>query len=100
VVVSLLSNAVKYGAGSPIQVEAGPSPGGVRLVVADEGSGIAPEDHERIFQPFIRLRDSQPGVGLGLWLARKIAQAHGGTIEVSSRPPGGTRVTVVLPSAR
>ncbi len=96
--MNLVSNAVKYGAGQPVRVELGEHHGAARLVVADKGPGIPPQDQERIFQPFSRLSDSQQGVGLGLWIARKIVQAHSGTIEIASRPGDGTRVTVVLPS--
>ena len=96
--LNLVSNAVKYGAGQPVRVEVAPHHGALRLVVSDKGPGIKPEDQEKIFQPFARLTESQQGVGLGLWIVRKIVQAHGGTIELASIPGDGTRVTVVLPS--
>jgi signal transduction histidine kinase len=99
VLLSLLSNALKYGAASPVRFELGAVDGGARLVVADQGSGIRAVDQERIFQPFTRLKDAHQGLGLGLWMARKIVQAHGGNVEVTSRPGSGTTVVVTLPSA-
>jgi signal transduction histidine kinase len=98
ILMNLVSNAVKYGRGRPVRVEVSGNGRGVRLAVTDQGDGIAPEDQERIFQPFIRLRESGQGVGLGLWIVRKIVQAHGGTIEVVSGPASGTSMVVSLPS--
>jgi signal transduction histidine kinase len=103
VLTNLVSNAQKYGQGQPItvEVEARDDRGGARISVSDRGPGIRPEDQERIFQPFARLGDgASQGVGLGLWIVRSLVQAHGGTIEVLSRPGAGTRVVVMLPSAR
>jgi signal transduction histidine kinase len=99
VVLSLVSNALKYGAGAPVRLEVAAEGGGARLLVADQGTGIRPGDQERIFQPFTRLKDAHQGLGLGLWLARRIVQAHAGCIEVTSRPGSGTTVVVTLPSA-
>ncbi len=98
VLTNLVSNAVKYGAGRPVRVDLDRHGGGARLAVVDRGPGIRPEDHEAIFQPFSRLAESQQGVGLGLWFARTIVRAHGGTIEVTSSPGAGTSVTAILPS--
>ncbi len=99
VLLSLVSNALKYGAGGPVRLEVAPEDDGARLLVADQGTGIRPADHERIFQPFTRLKDAHQGLGLGLWMARRIVQAHGGAIEVTSRAGSGTTVVVTLPSA-
>jgi len=75
----------------------------VALVVEDSGIGIDPADARRIFEPFVRLdagrsRDTG-GSGLGLAIARSIVLAHGGTLEVQSRPGGGSRFTIDLPVA-
>jgi signal transduction histidine kinase len=73
------------------------------LVVHDTGIGISPEDQQRLFERFYRASnavDEQiPGTGLGLYIAREIAQGHGGTIQVDSDQGRGTRFTVALPAA-
>ena len=98
VLVNLVSNAVKYGQDGPIRVEVSPAGTGVRVVVTDAGIGIAPDDQERVFQPFARMARSHQGVGLGLWIVRKIVQAHQGSMDLQSALGRGTSVTVVLPS--
>ncbi|HVR62919.1 MAG TPA: PAS domain S-box protein [Polyangia bacterium] len=101
VVTNLVGNAVKYGGPAPITVSVTcGSSGNVRLTVRDGGPGIAPEDQERIFEQYERATDSdsQPGMGLGLWLVRRIVTAHGGTVTVSSTRGNGAAFTVVLPA--
>ena len=101
VVSNLLSNAVKYGGGRPIRVSAAAG-GGIALVeVEDRGIGIAPEDQERIFGRFERAVPGRryPGLGLGLWIARRLVEAHGGVIRVRSAPGEGSTFTVELPLA-
>jgi PAS domain S-box-containing protein len=74
---------------------------GIRITVADDGSGIAPENLPRIFEPFFTTKDSK-GTGLGLWVSQGIIQKHGGTVRVRSRVRGtnhGTCFTVFLPFA-
>ena len=99
VVTNLLTNAFKFGGGKPIEVtvEARGSIG--RLVVVDHGIGIAPEDIERIFHRYEQALSSRAagGLGLGLYIARQIVQAHGGTIRVDSQPGAGSVFTVDLP---
>ena len=70
-----------------------------RFSVADNGIGIAPEDLNRLFQPFKRLNPQHrfEGAGLGLALARQLAELHGGRIEVQSTPGSGSVFTVLLP---
>src|SRR5262249_34921380 len=82
VVAHLLSNARKYGAGKPVQVSIGESEGVARLIVSDEGIGIAPEDVTRIFGRFERAVSTRHygGLGLGLFIARQIVEAHEGEI--------------------
>jgi len=98
---NLLSNAVKYGRGRPVElrVEAGAREEDVRLVVRDEGIGIAPVDQPRIFERFERaVTDRQfKGLGLGLWISREIIDAHGGSIHVHSALGEGATFTVELP---
>jgi predicted ATPase/signal transduction histidine kinase len=96
---NLLSNAMKFGAGSPIEVTVESIDGMARLSVRDHGIGIPPEDQERIFGPFERAVSLRHygGFGVGLWTARRIVEAHGGTIRVESRPGEGAKFIVELP---
>jgi signal transduction histidine kinase len=96
---NLLSNAMKFGAGSPIEVTVESLDGIARLSVQDHGIGIPPEDQERIFGPFERAVSLRHygGFGVGLWTARRIVEAHGGSIHVESRPGEGAKFIVELP---
>jgi signal transduction histidine kinase len=98
-VVCLLMNAMKYGSGKPIQVEIGQEKEMTRLSVIDQGIGVHPDDHERIFNRFERASNSAgySGIGLGLFIARKIVEAHGGRIGIQSALNQGCRMDVVLP---
>ena len=102
---NLLSNAVKYSQpGCRIRVEVSTTDNHdeVRFVVADEGRGIAPEDQERIFKPFQRAvsaHEEIPGVGLGLYVSRSVAEAHGGTLDVQSELGKGSTFRVAFPIA-
>ena len=99
--LNLVDNAVKYTpAGGSVVISLGRTQESVALVVEDTGIGIDPADTTRIFEPFVRLdagrnRDTG-GSGLGLAIARSIVVAHGGTLEVESRPGGGSRFTIRL----
>jgi signal transduction histidine kinase len=97
---NLISNAVKYSdAGGEVGVHAWSNDGVVHVRVRDGGPGIAPEDHELIFEKFGRAAGPQarPGTGLGLFIARSFAEAHGGALDVDSRPGEGATFTVTLP---
>ena len=99
---NLLDNARKYSdAGSPIRVAAHSSCERLTIEVMDEGIGIEPTDHENVFAPFFRSDRSRArrtgGVGLGLTLARRIVEAHGGEIALSSKPSVGTTVRFTVP---
>lgn len=106
---NLVENAVKYGA-PPISLAAERVGDRVRMSVADQGPGIAAEDRERVFVPFYRgdrartpAGDGPRGVGLGLTLARRVAEVHGGTIaiEPAATVDGderGCRVVMTLPA--
>jgi signal transduction histidine kinase len=74
--------------------------GKVRVDVRDHGRGIAPEDLERIFQPYERgARNGEPkGLGLGLYISRQLAMSHGGELTVDSRPGAGAVFSLVLPA--
>jgi PAS domain S-box-containing protein len=99
IIDNLLANAVKYGAGRPVEVVAEGDGANARIVVRDEGIGIAPEDQERIFRRFERAVPTwhYGGLGLGLWIVRNLVEAHGGDIRVSSEPGRGSSFDVSLP---
>jgi signal transduction histidine kinase len=94
----LLSNAIKFGAGQPIDVRVEPRPGGARVTVADRGPGIAPADLSRILDRFERAvsHRNYGGLGLGLYLAGQIVRAHGGNLQVVSAPGQGATFIVDL----
>jgi signal transduction histidine kinase len=99
VVTNLLTNAIKFGEGKPIDVNVGIEGEVARFTVVDHGMGIAPEDQARIFQRFERAVPSQHygGLGIGLWIVRQIIEAHRGAIRVSSTKGIGSSFTVELP---
>jgi signal transduction histidine kinase len=101
---NLLGNAIKYGAGGgTIRIDARRDGSEVLVTVADRGIGIDPAEHERIFDPFYRaaavVEAQIQGAGLGLSLVKRIVEAHGGTIAVTSSPGAGAAFTVRLPIA-
>jgi heavy metal sensor kinase len=102
--LNLVDNAVKYTpAGGSVVISLNRPPEGATLVVEDTGIGIDAADAQRVFEPFVRLdagrsRDTG-GSGLGLAIARSIILAHGGTLDVESRPGAGSRFTIRLPAA-
>lgn len=99
VVTNLFTNAVKYGAGKPVQAIVRASGGAATLEVIDQGIGIAPADQERIFRQFERAvgPSEASGLGLGLYIVKQILDLHGGTIRVQSEPGYGSKFTVSLP---
>ncbi|WP_336242828.1 ATP-binding protein [Corallococcus exercitus] len=101
VVRSLLSNAMKYAPGKPVEVHVEQDGPHARLTVVDHGMGVRPEDRERIWERFERAVSVRNfgGLGLGLWIARQVVEAHGGSVGVSETPGGGATFTVSLPLA-
>jgi signal transduction histidine kinase len=99
VISILMSNALKYGAGKPVRVELSVEEGRARLTVADRGIGVSRADQKRIFGRFERAVSAMhyPGLGLGLWIARRIVDACGGTIRVESELGCGAAFVVELP---
>jgi signal transduction histidine kinase len=98
---NLLSNAIKYShSGGEVLVDANAVDGHVIVRVHDKGPGIAPEHQAQIFEKFGRAAGSaKPGTGLGLFLSRSFAEAHGGTLAVESHPGEGATFTLTLPVA-
>ncbi|HEX7842733.1 MAG TPA: HAMP domain-containing sensor histidine kinase [Kofleriaceae bacterium] len=98
---NLVSNAIKYSpGGSPVRVTIARRPEAVLVSVADQGIGMSPDDVAQVFEPFHRAGASKqaiPGVGLGLFVARRIVEAHGGEIAVESTQGAGSTFTVHLP---
>jgi two-component system phosphate regulon sensor histidine kinase PhoR len=100
VLTNLIDNAIKYSpAGGQVDVHAYAEDGRVRIDVRDHGPGIAAEDQRLIFEKFGRVtsKNARPGTGLGLYIARSIAEAHGGTLEVASALDRGAVFTLDLP---
>ena len=99
VLTNLIVNAIKYGAGKPVDVAVARVDGMARLVVHDQGIGISSEDQRRIFDRFERAVPvrSYGGIGLGLYIAKQIVAAHGGSIGLRSAPGEGSTFTVELP---
>lgn len=97
---NLLSNTLKYGARSPVEVSAAAEKEQVRITVRDGGPGIAEADRERVFGRFERAVGQgarRGGFGVGLWIVGQLAAAMGGTVTVTDAPGGGALLTLVLP---
>ncbi|MFL5786235.1 MAG: ATP-binding protein, partial [Bacteriovoracaceae bacterium] len=99
VVTNLLSNAIKYGCGRPVMIKVQEEKGCALIEVRDQGLGIPEEDQERIFHRFERAVSAKEysGLGLGLFIARQIVEAHGGRITVRSDEGNGSSFRVELP---
>lgn len=96
---NLISNAVRYGGEAPIEVRVSAEGEDARVSVRDRGPGIPWDEQKTIFERFGQARAARKGqgLGLGLFLAQRIAEAHGGTIELQSAPGKGSTFTVCLP---
>ncbi len=99
IVTNLLTNAIKYGAGSPVVIEVRPQGDAALLSIRDQGIGIAPQDRERIFGLFERVMTSRvvAGLGLGLYIVKQLVDSHGGRISVASELGKGATFFVELP---
>jgi two-component system sensor histidine kinase KdpD len=107
ILVNLIENALKYSpADTPIEVAMRGEGERIAIAVADRGRGVPPAERERIFEPFYRPAGVSPdsaragGAGLGLAIARRLAEAQGGTLAYEDRPGGGSVFTLRLPAAR
>lgn len=100
IISCLLANAIEYGRGKPVHLRVEAAGSDARLIVRDEGSGIAPHEQSRIFEKFERAASKHyAGWEIGLFTARRIVEALGGRIEVRSAPGEGATFTVELPRA-
>ena len=100
---ALLDNAVKYSsAGSPIGVRIGPEDGRLAVTVRDEGSGMDEGTRQQAFDQFYRAEQARrltpDGSGVGLYAARGLMEAMGGTVEIASRLGSGTAITLRIPA--
>jgi two-component system sensor histidine kinase KdpD len=100
VLANLFSNALRHSpAARPPELQAELLEGTVLLEVVDHGQGVPDEQKDRMFEPFTRLGDHYPGVGLGLAVAKGFAEAMGGRIMATDTPGGGLTVRIALPAA-
>lgn len=95
----VLQNSLRYGGGTPVEVAVSSTSARAQVSVQDGGPGIDPADQARIFEPFVRGSGQGEvcGLGLGLFIARRCVEAHGGTIAVESKRGAGARFTIELP---
>jgi PAS domain S-box-containing protein len=96
---NVISNAIKYGGGKPIDIELKSKANKATLAVQDRGIGIPEEDLSRIFGRFERTSISRNygGLGLGLYIAKQVIEQHDGSIRAENRPGGGARIVIELP---
>ena len=96
---NVIANACKYG--EKVKVDLTTTGGHMQVTVRDEGPGIPEQDLERVFEPFYRVESSRSrttgGTGLGLTIARKVIEGHGGLVTLTNRPTGGLEVVVSMP---
>jgi len=95
---NVVRNAIRHtAAGSSVEVEAIPRDNILLIAIQDQGPGVQAEELQTIFEPFYRGTTGGDGHGLGLAIARRVVEMHGGTISASNRATGGLRVEIILP---
>lgn len=97
VLMNLVSNAIKFTDKGHVRVCGGRDANGCWLAVEDSGIGMSEQDMKGLFQKYHQINSDKPGYGLGLFISRQIVTAHGGTLDVTSRPGKGSRFTVTFP---
>ncbi len=97
VLKNLIDNAIKYTPEGTIRVEACTDEDNIRVDITDSGPGLEPSQIDAIFEPFRQVSDHEGGVGLGLYIVRRLVDALGGTIKVDSQPRIGSTFSVQLP---
>jgi signal transduction histidine kinase len=98
ILTNLIENGAKYATAQRLQVDAYVDGSSAYVAVSDEGPGIPQNELEAVFTKFYRREVSQPsGTGLGLWISRNLAEAHGGALVASRNERGGTTFTLRLP---
>ena len=99
IIINLLTNALRYGGSKPVTITLREGDTMAEIEVRDQGVGISPEDQARIFNPFERAgtKDVREGLGLGLYIARQLAESHGGALDVQSTPNHGAAFRLSLP---
>ena len=102
IVINLLTNALRYGGAQPVEVRLTELEAEVEIAVHDRGLGIAPEEQQRIFEKFERggTKAASEGLGMGLFIARELADAHGGSLQVVSKLGEGATFSLRLPCGR
>jgi PAS domain S-box-containing protein len=102
VVINLLENASKYSGQGTVEVTGRFDERELRIAIADDGPGVPEEERGRLFEPFVRGKGSSKasGSGLGLYIAKAIVEAHGGTLTLGTSPQGGALFTITLPTRR
>lgn len=95
--LNILKNAVEASPEAPVRAAGRRTGGRIEVLIRDEGPGLPPATAERLFEPFFTTKDK--GMGIGLYLTKRIVEAHGGTIAVRSRPGEGTEFRIELPGA-
>lgn len=101
ILVNLITNALRYGGGKPVNISFSLMDNHIDIHVQDQGAGIPVSEQQRIFEKFERLGNNQvkEGLGMGLYIARQLAEAHGGNLTVSNTPGAGACFTLRLPLA-
>jgi signal transduction histidine kinase len=100
IIGNLVDNSIKFGPGKPIHIDGEVTDGRARLSVRDEGPGISKEDEEHVFDQYWRAGGevrNLGGLGLGLYVAKEMANAHGGTLTLETTPGKGATFTLELP---
>jgi signal transduction histidine kinase len=98
ILTNLVENAAKYADPAQVRVTAEAEGGLLAIEVHDRGEGIGPEDLPKVFDRFFRRDAGRPtGTGLGLWISRRLAEAHGGSLTATSVPGEGSTFRLVLP---